>query len=288
MIGSSGFIGTHLVESLKKKGHQVTGLDLPAVDITDLGELLKIENVFCNADCIYHLAVLPLNNCNMSPRRCIETNVLGTANVMEVARLNGVRRVIYASASSVYGNPETLPVGEEAPKHPLTIYGATKLAAENVIHAMSRDLEPYLTYGIFRLTNVYGPGQKNGLIPSVISNILNGTEVCITGDGKQTRDFVYVDDVVELMIRAMDTPLYSFTANLGSGSQVSVNRVVDMCEGYLALHANRKYVPYDGDRKEFRADLTKVGDIFGERKVMLFGDGLFDTVQSWKPGSRAL
>lgn len=291
VIGSKGFIGSHLVEMLKAREHEVVEIDLPGVDICCLGDLLMNDSL-SGVDVVYHLAVLPLPACGSSPRNCVETNIMGTVNVMEAAKKYGVKRVIYASASSVYGDPEKLPVKEDDPKQPVTLYGASKLASENIIHTYSRNFD--LTCGIFRFTNVYGEGQRSGLIPSVISSLLYKQPVTISGTGEQTRDFVYVNDVVGILLRAMDHPLYSFTTNLGSGSNESVNTVVRTCADLLDIDIGDldsvlrysspwlKYVKADNDRKTFRADLSQFRRLYGSYYFTDLQDGLSKTIEWWK------
>lgn len=280
VVGSKGFIGTRLVNTLRAAGHEVVELDLPRVDIALMSSGdLSVNDVFSGVDTLIHLAVMNLEHCKRDYRGCILNNVLGTANVMELAKRAKIRRVIYSSASSVYGDPVKLPVAESDPTIPLTLYGATKLASEKIINVYSNNFD--LTCGIFRFTNIYGPGQVNGLIPSVINNILKGNEISITGTGEQTRDFVYVDDVVESLMRAIDHPLYNFISNLGSGTNISVNEVVRLCSDFMQVKPKIKYVPLQKDRNEFRADLTQFRKLFGPHLFVPFAEGLFETI-TWR------
>jgi nucleoside-diphosphate-sugar epimerase len=127
VIGARGFIGNNLVNALKKEDYDV--IDLPDVDICIL-ETLNLKDV----DLVYHLAAYPLTNCKKNYHDCIKTNILGTINLMEAVKKYKIKRVIYSSASSVYGNPMSLPVHEDAQKTPLTLYGVCKLASEQIIH----------------------------------------------------------------------------------------------------------------------------------------------------------
>jgi len=275
VIGSNGFIGQHLCNQLQIQGHEVIKADLPEVDITNINSFDLLSKV----DIIYHLAVLPLSSCNKDYKKCIETNIMGTANLMTVAGSNKVKRIIYASASSVYGEPESLPAHESDPTIPLTMYGMSKLAGENVVRIMSNNFD--LTYGIFRFTNVYGDGQRNGIIPIVINKLLNGDKIEITGNGKQTRDFVHVDDIVTFLIKAMSLPIYSFTANLGSNHNTSINDIVGLCSKYLNKAPIVKNIPMTVDREHFYADTTILKDIFGEFEFINFETGLFNTINWW-------
>lgn len=282
VIGSSGFIGLHLCTKLKSMGHEVVECDLPTVNITIPSTLDILKGV----DAVYHLATLPLTNCKKWPRACIKTNIEGTLNVMETVEKYGIKRLIYSSASSVYGTPDTVPVKESDSKDPLTIYGASKLAAENVINAKVNEINQKdgleFTAGIFRFTNVYGPGQLGGVIPTFITKSLGLEEISITGDGSQSRDFVYIDDVVNVLILALDEPMYGFTMNLGSGEQTSINEVLKLIKGITKCDPKVIYTISDGDRKEFIADTTllskhyDVGEYFTN-----ISNGLVKTIDWW-------
>jgi UDP-glucose 4-epimerase len=275
VIGARGFIGNNLVNALKKEDYDV--IDLPDVDICIL-ETLNLKDV----DLVYHLAAYPLTNCKKNYHDCIKTNILGTINLMEAVKKYKIKRVIYSSASSVYGNPMSLPVHEDAQKTPLTLYGVCKLASEQIIHYYFQDY--FGTYGIFRFSNIYGPGQKNGLIPIVIGSILAGKEISITGDGTQTRDFVYVDDVVKILMKAIVHPLCCYTVNLGSGKNVSVNEVVNICAASLDRKPKIVYEqnPSDLDRKYFQTSLDKLQLIYGPLHFISFQDGIRKTIESMK------
>uniref|UniRef100_A0A6H1ZJB8 Putative NADH dehydrogenase n=1 Tax=viral metagenome TaxID=1070528 RepID=A0A6H1ZJB8_9ZZZZ len=285
VTGAKGFIGRRLVDALRKKGHEVVELDLPGIDISELYPDDPIYNkTLKGTDTIFHLAVMNLEHCKQDYRECIKANILGTASIMEIARKIGVRRVIYSSASSIYGDPITTPVSESHQQLPLTLYGATKLAAEKVIHSYSKNFD--LTYGIFRFTNVYGVGQVNGLIPTVINNLLKDEKIQVTGTGEQTRDFIYVDDVVNALMQAMDHPEYSFICNLGSGCMFSVNEIIASLAGFTGKEAHINYVPLQIDREAFRADLKWYRELFGDRhKFTPIEDGLYKTVEWWKDHS---
>lgn len=283
VIGSSGFIGAHLCAKLKSLGHEVIECDLPDIDITVPSTLNMLEGV----DTIYHLATLPLNSCKRWPLICVRTNIEGTLNVMEAMEQFGVKRLIYSSASSVYGTPDKVPVEESDPKDPLTLYGCSKLAAENIIkvriNEMNLNNSFKFTAGIFRFTNVYGPGQLSGVIPAFITKSLAHGEIGITGDGSQSRDFVYIDDVVNVMALALSEPLYGFTMNLGSGVQVSINELLRLTTDITGCHPRVVHTIGDGDRKEFIADTTLLSKHYdvGEYFTNIL-DGLVKTIEWWK------
>jgi UDP-glucose 4-epimerase len=285
VVGSKGFIGQHLVSALKLRGYGVVEIDVPKYDITR-SDILLPDNPFKGVDAIYHLAAMNLTHCKEDRTGCVRTNIMGTVNVLEAAVKCGVKRIIYASASSVYGNPERMPVHEIDKKKPLTLYGATKLSAEHIIQTYTQT--PGFTSVIFRFTNVYGLGQVNGIIPSSISLLKAGKPVIVTGNGEQSRDFVYVDDVVTFLIRALEIPHYSSIFNLGSGINTCINEIIILCASLLGLgnesdlrqevlKSDRliKYVMADnGDRKEFIANISRLRYCYGDYRFLLLKDGL--------------
>lgn len=280
VTGANGFIGKRLVKSLRDMSHEVIGLDLPEFDMSGwcaddpaYCELLK------GTECIYHLAVMNLEHCKKDPHGCIKNNIVGTLNVMELVARLGIRRAIYSSASSVYGNSSRQPVDEMESTKPLSLYGVTKLASENIVQLYQKNFST--TTMIFRFSNVYGPGQVNGLIPSVISKLIRGDEITVTGDGNQTRDFVYVDDVVGILVRALNHPMYSILCNLGSGKSVSVNTVVDLCSKCLGTIPAICRQPFEIDRNKYCADISLLKRLYPGFVPTDFEHGIKLTVEAW-------
>lgn len=238
VTGGSGFIGSHVVDQLLEAGADVVvfdavvrrenlpasdhgGLEVVEGDVTDVSALRAAME---GAAGVFHLAVLPLGACIESPRRCVDVNVVGTFNVFEAAQTAGVRKVVFSSASSVYG--ETSETMDES--HPLeaeTMYGASKIAGEYFLRAFG---DMYgLDYVVLRYMNVYGPRQEGGLVVSVLRRILGGSPPVITGDGSQSFDFVHVGDVASANLRAMASDVSGETFNVGSGTEVSVKDIVE-------------------------------------------------------------
>ena len=277
VIGSKGFIGSALCRALKDAGHNVIECDLPSCNMLCP---TVIERRIRDAEVVYHLGVMPLGVCKEHRIKCALTNIIGTAHILEAAAGGKARRIIYSSASSVYGNPSQIPVPEGARLNPLTVYGATKCASEHLIRAYTQTTDSRLSHVIFRFTNVYGPGQRVGLIPSVIRSILDKKPIEVRGDGSQTRDFVYIDDVVKVLVQAIDKPLYSTTINLGTGEETSVNDIINLCTQYLHRPAILNYVMYDNDRLAFRADNTLLRSIYGDIEFTPIADGIKRTIES--------
>src|SRR5215207_9918077 len=216
VTGGGGFIGSHLVERLVLDGHDVRVLDNFAtgrrenlIEIGDDVELVegdiqsyeRVHTAVRGCDTVLHQAALPsVPRSVQDPLTSHASNVTGTLNVLLAARDSGVRRVVFASSSSVYGANPTLPKHEELTPLPISPYAAAKLAAENYCRAFSR------VYGLetvaLRYFNVFGPrqdplSQYAAVIPNFITAALQGTRPTIFGDGEQSRDFTYVENVVE-------------------------------------------------------------------------------------------
>jgi UDP-glucose 4-epimerase len=235
VTGGGGFIGRYVVEQLVEKGARVRIFDLPgkgedlarrvgaefmAVDIRQPEQVRRAAE---GMDGIFHMAVLALNPSTENPRRCLEINVAGSFNVFEAAHLAGVQKVVFSSASSVYG--DTLEIMDE--RHPLgaqTIYGASKIAGEALLRALSAQWG--FGYVTLRYMNVYGPHMGFGLVDSVLKRIASGQPPVINGDGSQSFDFVYVGDVAGATVRAMESEVAGEVFNVGSGEEKTVKDVV--------------------------------------------------------------
>jgi len=173
---------------------------------------------------VFHMAVLPLGPCSEDPRRCVEVNVDGTLNVLEAARDAGAKKVVFSSASSVYGDTnETM--DESHPLGARTMYGASKIAGEYFVRAF-HDLYG-LDYVILRYMNVYGPRQEGGLVINVLRRIQAGEQPTIVGDGSQSFDFVHVADVAGANVAAMASQVGEGAFNVGGGNEITVRQIVD-------------------------------------------------------------
>ena len=239
ITGAAGFLGSALANRLLREGHDIRGLDdlstgdpsvlSPDVHFTrgDVNDRPKLWTQLQDVDCVYHLAARVLvPESVLYPREYNQVNVGGTVSLMEAMRDVGVRRVVFISSGAVYGNQEAQPVNEDATPHPRSPYAVSKLAAEYYVKTIGA------LWGIetvcLRVFNAYGPGQHLPPVhPPVILSFLkqalqNGTLV-INSDGSQTRDYVYVDDVVNAMIAASTAPgVDRMTINVGSGKETSV------------------------------------------------------------------
>ena len=243
VTGGAGFLGSALANRLARDGHQVRVIDdLSAGDSAclddqvlftrgDVSDRPKLWTLLQNVDCVYHLAARVLvSESILYPRAYNEVNVGGTVSVMEAMRDAGVRRVVFASSGAVYGEQAEQPVREDQIPNPQSPYAVSKLAAEYYVRTIGAlwGIETV----ILRIFNAYGPGQNlppshPPVVPRFLHQALHGGSLVIFGGGGQTRDFVYVDDVVEALVTAATAAdVDRRVINVGVGSETSVNGLV--------------------------------------------------------------
>ena len=239
ITGGSGFVGSYLAEMLLHQGarHVVVYdkeirrdnlaglLGRPAVEIVagDLLDAGRLAHALKDVQGVFHMAVLPLGPCEQDPALAFEVNIRGTFTVIQEALKAGAQKLVYSSASSVYG--DTLAVmDEQHPYNPWTMYGVSKLCAEFLL----RPFHAKMPYVIFRYMNVYGPRQVGGLIPAVLARIRAGQPPTIMGDGTAAFDFVHVRDVARCTMLGMQSDITEEAFNVGSGTEATVKEIVTM------------------------------------------------------------
>jgi len=239
VVGGSGFVGSHIVDQLLKEDVAEVVVFDKAIQRDNLaaalesnrvrliqGDITRVDELAIamrGIDGLFHLAVLPLGDCAENPRACLEINVVGTFNVIEAAKHAGVGKIIFSSASSVYGDT-TETMDESHPLNARTMYGASKIAGEYFLRAFYDMYK--LDYVILRYMNVYGPRQKGGVIMSALKRIKEGLPPIIYGDGSQSFDFVYVSDVAMANILAMKSDVTDEVFNIGSGEETTIKELV--------------------------------------------------------------
>ena len=302
VTGGAGFIGSHLVRGLLEQGDAVRVLDNFAtgmrtnlaqiVDEVELveGDLRSYERVHAavrGVELVFHQGALPsVPRSVQDPLTTNAVNVEGTLNILLAARDEGVRRVVFASSSSVYGNEGELPRVESQPANPISPYGVAKLAAERYCTSFTN------VYGLetvaLRYFNVFGPrqdprSQYAAVVPKFIRLIAGGEPVPIDGDGEQSRDFTYVANVVDANLRAADAERApGRILNVATGSSATLNEVVDAIGRILEREPEREHrAPRAGDVRASWADVGTAREVLGweptvdlERGLRLTADAL--------------
>ncbi len=254
ITGAAGFLGSALANQLAREGHQVRGLDdlstgdpatlSPDVHFTrgDVNDRPKLWTLLQDVDCVYHLAArVSVPESVLYPREYNAVNVGGTVSLMEAMRDVGVRRVVLISSGAVYGDQQGQPLRETAEPNPRSPYAVSKLAAEYYLRTIG-DLWGIETVSL-RVFNAYGPGQRlpashPPVIPYFLRQAVRNGTLVIHGHGEQTRDYVYVDDVVRAMIAASTAAnINHLVINVGSGRETSVRELVRQIFELVESHA---------------------------------------------------
>ena len=303
VTGGAGFIGSHIVEGLLARGDAVTMLDdfstgrreniesfldrvtLVEADLND-GEALRWA--VDGAEVVFHEAALPSVPRSVSdPIGSNRANVDGTLALLCAARDAGVRRVVYAASSSAYGASEQLPKVESMKPSALSPYAASKLAGEFYASAFTRCFE--LETVSLRYFNVFGPRQNPksqyaAAIPLFITAILDDRSPVVYGDGEQSRDFTYVENVVQANLLAAEAPQASGGVfNVGCGTAVTVNRIIEMINELCGKNVSSDFQPPRvGDVKHSRADISAAGECLGYEPVVPFEEGLRRTIEFFR------
>ena len=298
VTGCAGFIGSQLSEVLLENGDSVIGVDCFNDNYGRRGKLRNLElaqqwdsfsflpldlargdldDLVAEADVVYHLAAEPGVRASWGTRftSYVRNNVIATQHLLEAMRQHPHKRFVYASSSSVYGQAETFPTPEAALPRPRSPYGTTKLAAEHLCHLY------HANFGVetvaLRLFTVYGPRQRPDMaFTRFCRAALAGAPITVYGDGRQTRDFTYVADVIAAMRKAAEVPIAAgATYNLGGGSQVSLLKVLELLEVMSGgpLDLNFQESQY-GDVRDTVADTSSARRDLGFLPKMPFQEGL--------------
>jgi UDP-glucose 4-epimerase len=276
ITGGAGFIGSHLVDALLAKGHSVrilddlsTGkrsnlpLDNPRLELIegDVADAALVAQAMIGCQAAAHLAAVASVQASVDdPVRTHQSNFVGTLNVCEAMRQAGVKRVLYASSAAVYGNNgEGESIDEDTPKAPLTPYASDKLASEYYLDFYRRQhgLEPV----VFRFFNIFGPRQDpsspySGVISIFSERAQKGLPITVFGDGEQTRDFVYVEDLVDVLVQAIEAPQVEEGAvNIGLNQATTLKQLLEALAEVLGQLPTVSYGPArSGDIRHSRAN----------------------------------
>jgi len=295
VTGACGFIGSHLTRKLIEQGYFVVGVDClddnlysRSVKESRLKSLKQLDNFeYLNLNIskdeldssikgskfVFNLAALPGQVLSWKLfDQYVESNILGTKKVIDSCIKNNVAKIIHASTSSVYGK---FAVGNELQDtKPISPYGITKLAAENLLFALTNGND--LDYTILRYFSVYGPGQRPDMaIQRFLSAIKLGQEISITGDGSQKRDITYVEDVVDATISALSVTEKKQVFNISGGKQFTLNQIIDECFKVSGLKSKINYVERPiGDQEETFGDISKAQELLGFNPSFDINSGL--------------
>lgn len=303
VIGGAGFLGSHIVDQLTETGAgQIVILDNfvrgtranladavrdPRVHLVEgsVTDLPTLRGLMEDTDYVVHLAALWLYECVHQPRSALDVNVVGTFNVVEAAADAGVRKVVYSSSASVYGDAVFTPMTEEHPFNNRTMYGATKIAGEQFFRAFNE--QRGLDYAGLRYMNIYGPRMDyKGTYVSVIMKVLDridaGEPPIIFGDGSQAYDFVHVSDVARANILALQADASDEFFNIGMGVKTTIRELVDRLLEITGSDLEPEYRPQEQMFVTHRVGSTdKAERLLGFRATIPLDEGLRSVV-AWR------
>ena len=305
ITGGAGFIGSHLCDKYTKEGHTVLCLDnFMNGNLMNIRHLLNyrnfklingdirdfdlLEKIMRDVDVVFHLAAqIHVDRSIIEPKLTYEINVLGTQNILEVARIYDVEKIIHASTSEVYGSAQYAPMDENHPLNAPHPYGASKIAADRMCYAYIQ------TYGmnicIMRPFNLYGPRQKDsgygGAISLFTKRVLSNMPPIIYGDGEQTRDYTYIEDIVEAYDLILNNKPIREPINFGTGKEIKIidlaNKIIELCGkigNIKPVHVEMR----PGEVKRLVADISKAKELLGWMPKYTITDGLKEFIDWYK------
>jgi len=299
VTGGAGFIGSHLTEELVRRGHTVRVADnlstghrrnlahLAGVELVegDLSDMAFATRAVAGADYVLHQAAIPsVPRSVKDPIASNRANIDGTLNVLVAARDAGVKRLVFAGSSSEYGDTPTLPKREDMPSSPLSPYALQKVMGTEYCRMFTR-LYGFETV-VIRYFNVFGPRQDpgspySGVISLFATALIDGRQPTIFGDGEQTRDFTYVANVVDGVLRACEAPQAAGEAiNVACGTRISLNELLRVMNTVVGTDLQAIYKEArSGDVKDSQADITKARTLLGYTPLVGLEDGLRHTLE---------
>ena len=297
VTGGAGFIGSNLAKTLIGEGHEVVILDnllsghrrnletVPEAAFIegDVRDADAVDKAIRGCGVVFHLAASVGNKRSIDhPIDDAEINVLGTIRVLEAMRKHGTQKIVTSSSAGVFGELKTLPIRENHPVEPDTPYGSTKLCEEKLCLSYAKLYE--MEAVCLRYFNVYGPHQRfdayGNVIPIFVFRLLRGEPITIFGDGEQTRDFVNVVDVVRANIAAGMNRGVSGAFNMGSGTQITINRLVELLKPFVGGVPKVEYgPPRAGDVRHSLADVSALKEQLGVEPSVSMEQGLPEYVR---------
>ena len=290
ITGGAGFVGSNIAKLLIKEGHDVVIVDnlhtgkkeniaeiLDQVNFfnADIREYKKIEKILNSVDGIFHEAALTIVQESFSkPKEYHDVNVVGTENILKIGKEFDLK-VVFASSSSVYGNVKSIPITEKFPCHPINPYGQTKLDDEFLAKKYS---ENGLKVMGLRYFNIYGHGQTGtyaGVITKFMNQLKNHKSPIIFGDGKQLRDFIFVEDIAEANLAAMKSSVKNGFFNIGTGITTTIAELATLMTKLYNLELKPEYLPaLKGDVKSSQANISLSSKLLNWKYKTNLEDGL--------------
>ena len=301
VTGGAGFIGYHLVKRLLNDGYTVRVLDNLSRNCNNVKQLAKegkiefingdiryddtVREAMKDVDYVFHEAAVCINRSKIFPKEALDVNLMGSFNIFQAAIECGVKKVVYASTSSVYGQPEYLPMDEKHPKNPKTPYESAKLCAEHMLRFLAN--KHGLKWVALRYFNVYGTKQSTdayytSVINTFIKKVLANEQPVINGKGTQSMDFTHVSDVVEVNMRALESDVNEEAFNVAKGEETTIAEVAKI----ILEHCNSDLEPKFIDREVLvtrrRSDPTKTKELLDYACKVSFKDGIKSVIEDIK------
>ena len=300
VAGGAGFIGSHLADNLIKSGHEVIIVDnfstgrkeninpraiFEEIDITDF---LKIKEFLLKVkpEAVFHLAAqIDVRKSDEDPIFDAQNNILASFNLIKAAHQSGVKKIIFSSTGgAIYGDTENRPTDEKETEWPLSPYGIAKLAVDKFLNYYYQTRE--LNFVSLRYANVYGPRQnphgEAGVVAIFINKMLENNQPIINGDGKQTRDYIYVDDVVAANILALENFQKSGIYNVGTGREIDVNYLFNEINRHFGGKFEEEHGPAkQGEQRTSCLSFEKIKNVLGWEPKINFEEGIKKTIEEW-------
>lgn len=300
ITGGAGFIGLHVVPLLLEKGYKVRIFDnMTRGDRDRVAELVATGDVelieqdvryggsvhaaMKGCDYAIHLAAVSINKSQADPHESIDINMVGNHNVFAAAADHGVKRLVFASSASVYGDPEKLPMHEDDKLFPLTPYCISKRAGEDLLGFYQRSKG--LNWIALRFFNVYGPGQKptayyTSVINHFVKRLKTGQPPVIDGKGEQSMDFIHVHDIARSVVAAMEAEQGNVPINIGTGIDTSVASLAEILIKAVGVDVQPQFSPREVLVSRRAADITRAREVLGWEPTIAVEDGMTDLIKT--------
>lgn len=298
--GGAGFIGSHVIPLLLEKGYQIRILDnMFRGDRDKMAELVaggnvelidqdvryggSVQRAVKGCESVIHFAAVSINKSQADPDESMDINMIGNENVFAAAAAEGVRRLVFASTASVYGEPDKLPMHEDDQLHPLTPYCISKRAGEDLLGFYQRSKG--LNWIALRFFNVYGPGQKTtayytSVINHFVNRLRNGLPPVIDGKGEQSMDFIHVHDIATSVVAALEAERGNVPINIGTGIDTSVADLARILIEAVGVDVEPQFNPRDVLVSRRAADISRAKEILGWEPTIPVKEGMIDLVRS--------